>query len=246
MSENHSLELRTRSIGPWPMHTYVFVCPTTRHSVLIDPGAEPETLMELLDGTRPQAILLTHTHPDHLGALRRDARPAQGAAAGASGPHVGDLVPRDRPAAGTTATRSSRRWRVARLSRRLAIPPICCRLPTCAGQQIVVGDTLFAGGPANLVRRGFPDAAEYPARGCAGLARRLSPAIRPRTILPFGRPARLDRGLPQPRLWRVLGRCDLGYAGILMHAATDRIWLCATAGRRRSAGVGAVGYHRPA
>lgn len=69
MNEHHTLELRTRSIGPWPMHTYVFVCPTTRRSVLIDPGAEPATLMELLDGTTPEAILLTHTHADHIGVL---------------------------------------------------------------------------------------------------------------------------------------------------------------------------------
>jgi glyoxylase-like metal-dependent hydrolase (beta-lactamase superfamily II) len=63
------LELRHRQVGPWPMNTYALVCPTTQASVLFDPGADPDTLSEMLAGSQPVAILLTHTHPDHVGAL---------------------------------------------------------------------------------------------------------------------------------------------------------------------------------
>jgi glyoxylase-like metal-dependent hydrolase (beta-lactamase superfamily II) len=51
------------------MHTYALVCPETRQSALVDPGADPETLAEMLAGTTPIAIYLAHIHPDHVGAL---------------------------------------------------------------------------------------------------------------------------------------------------------------------------------
>lgn len=64
-----SMELRTRPVGVFQMNTYVLICPLTRESVLFDPGAEPEVLLELLQGSTPTAIILTHTHRDHIGAL---------------------------------------------------------------------------------------------------------------------------------------------------------------------------------
>ncbi len=63
------LELRVRQVGPWPMNAYALICPTTGKSVLIDPGAEPDSLQEMLAGSSPVAILLTHSHEDHILAL---------------------------------------------------------------------------------------------------------------------------------------------------------------------------------
>ncbi len=64
-----SLELRTRPVGPYNMNAYALVCPSTKQSVLIDPGDDANALQEMLKDTRPIAILLTHTHFDHVGAL---------------------------------------------------------------------------------------------------------------------------------------------------------------------------------
>ena len=68
-SFENRMNLLAKAVGPWPMNTYVLVCPHTTQSVLIDPGADPDTLSAMLAGSIPIAILLTHTHPDHIGAL---------------------------------------------------------------------------------------------------------------------------------------------------------------------------------
>ncbi len=66
---SNPLILKTKAVGPWPMNTYVLICPDTNKSVLIDPGAEPDTLMEMLGDSTPIAILLTHAHYDHINEL---------------------------------------------------------------------------------------------------------------------------------------------------------------------------------
>ena len=87
-----TMELRTRQVGPWSMNTYALVCPETRQSVLFDPGDDPDILSEMLVGTLPVAILLTHTHPDHIGALD-EMRRRLGVPLGAfDGPHLNGLT----------------------------------------------------------------------------------------------------------------------------------------------------------
>jgi hydroxyacylglutathione hydrolase len=68
-SEEARLELRARAVGLWETNTYVLVCPDTGKSLLFDPAAEPETLLALLGESEPVGILITHAHPDHMGAL---------------------------------------------------------------------------------------------------------------------------------------------------------------------------------
>jgi hydroxyacylglutathione hydrolase len=64
-----SLNLITLTVGPWPMNAYILIDETTNSSAIIDPGAEPELLLSRIEGTQVEAILVTHGHADHVGAL---------------------------------------------------------------------------------------------------------------------------------------------------------------------------------
>lgn len=62
-------KLITKEVGPWPMNTYVVVCEETHASAIVDPGADAEAILALTQGTQVVAILITHGHPDHIGAM---------------------------------------------------------------------------------------------------------------------------------------------------------------------------------
>jgi glyoxylase-like metal-dependent hydrolase (beta-lactamase superfamily II) len=62
-------ELLTAQVGPYEMNTYVVVDPRTKTSVIIDPGGDPEKIIQLTSGTRVSTILITHGHSDHVLAL---------------------------------------------------------------------------------------------------------------------------------------------------------------------------------
>jgi hydroxyacylglutathione hydrolase len=145
------LELSARQVGPWPMNTFVLVCPTTRQSVLIDPGADPEILMEMLADSVPSAILVTHTHPDHIGALE-EMRTRLGVPVMAHpGPHSQEVsLDADR------LLNDGDLVRVGHHTIRVYHTPghiddlICFALWDTQGegdQRVIVGDTLFEGGP---------------------------------------------------------------------------------------------------
>ena len=139
-----TIEIRQRSVGPWPMNTYALICPTTRQSMLIDPGADIPALVDMLDGTTPQAILLTHAHGDHIGALDEMRERLRVPVMAHPGPHPGDIaIAVDRQLAqGDTLSLGEHTITV------YATPGhtqdmVCF----AAGTTIVVGDTIFAGGP---------------------------------------------------------------------------------------------------
>lgn len=141
-----TLELRTRQVGPWGMNTYALVCPTTRDSVLIDPGADPDDLLAMLADSRPAAIVLTHTHIDHVGALDEMRQRLQVPLLAHPGP----------PGNGETV--AADRWlqdgdtvQVGAYALRVRYAPghignqICLLLE--GDSRAIVGDTIFAGGP---------------------------------------------------------------------------------------------------
>ena len=68
-SDGAKLDLKWKEVGPWGTNAYALVCRSTGKSVLIDPAAQPDVLLTMLVDSQPVAILITHAHPDHIGAL---------------------------------------------------------------------------------------------------------------------------------------------------------------------------------
>lgn len=141
------LKLVTRQVGPWGMNTYALICPSSNQSVLIDPGDDPETLREMLGDSQPVAILLTHTHIDHIGALPEMREALAVPVMGNDGPHEpgGKDIQADRWLRdGDTVSVGEHTLRAVYAPGHIG-DQICFVLE--GDQRIIVGDTIFDGGP---------------------------------------------------------------------------------------------------
>ena len=65
------LDVRSFTVGPFQENCYIVRPSGATAALMIDPGAEPERLIEAVDALEVTiaAILLTHTHIDHIGAV---------------------------------------------------------------------------------------------------------------------------------------------------------------------------------
>jgi hydroxyacylglutathione hydrolase len=65
------MKIHPATVGAFQENAYLVVDETTRRAVLIDPGAEPERLIALVEeaGVTLDAIWLTHAHIDHIGGI---------------------------------------------------------------------------------------------------------------------------------------------------------------------------------
>lgn len=140
------LELRKRKVGPWPMNTYALVCPTTKESVLIDPGADPDNLMEMLGDSTPVAILITHSHFDHINELDEMRERLGVPVMSFEGPHSGGVsLSADRHLSeGDTVAIGEHTLRVYYAPGHIE-DQICFALEQ--DHRVIVGDTIFEGGP---------------------------------------------------------------------------------------------------
>jgi glyoxylase-like metal-dependent hydrolase (beta-lactamase superfamily II) len=78
-----ALDARSFTVGMVQENSYILNNPSApagedgrRPAVIVDPGDEPERLLEAIDalGVRIEAILITHCHFDHIGAVAPVAR----------------------------------------------------------------------------------------------------------------------------------------------------------------------------
>jgi len=59
-------------VGPFMENAYVVACEETRDAVVIDPGADPDRILKVIDNEKlnVSTIINTHAHIDHLGAVQ--------------------------------------------------------------------------------------------------------------------------------------------------------------------------------
>ncbi len=65
------MDVRSFTVGPFAENTYIFRRDGSDRALVIDPGDEAPRLLHAIDelGVGVDAILLTHTHVDHVGAV---------------------------------------------------------------------------------------------------------------------------------------------------------------------------------
>ena len=71
-----TLDVRMLTVGPLQENAYLLRPAGGERAILVDPGEEAERLLSVIDelGVTLDAILLTHTHFDHVGAVAEVAR----------------------------------------------------------------------------------------------------------------------------------------------------------------------------
>ncbi|HEX77050.1 MAG TPA: MBL fold metallo-hydrolase [Dehalococcoidia bacterium] len=69
VAKNDRIQIDRLELGPFETNSYIITCRLAGESVVIDAPAEAAKILGQLKGTEPRYILITHNHPDHLGAL---------------------------------------------------------------------------------------------------------------------------------------------------------------------------------
>lgn len=143
------MKIAQMAVGSYQTNTYILCQEDSERCLIIDPGYEPERIMRYVNqkGLNVEAILLTHGHFDHVGAVREIAAESGCAVyicpGDLSQPPMmtgGPLFYTDTYDEGTVLSLAGLTIRVIRTPGHT--PGSVCLL---CGDAIFSGDTLFAG-----------------------------------------------------------------------------------------------------
>lgn len=67
--DNGTIMVRAALVGGYENNAFVVACSSTGKGVIIDAAAEPDRILEMADGLEIEAVLTTHGHFDHIGAV---------------------------------------------------------------------------------------------------------------------------------------------------------------------------------
>ena len=141
--EDSSVVIHKLKCGPYDNNAYLVVCPETRESIVIDAPADPGSLIEAARTTTVKAVVITHSHSDHILGLA-EVRSALGAPVGIGEPDAGAL-----DASPDFLLRDGEEVRAGTVGLRAISTPGHTPGSTCLafGDHLFTGDTLFPGGP---------------------------------------------------------------------------------------------------
>ena len=130
-------------MGPYGNNGYVVVCPKTNESIVIDTPAEPDKLIDVAQHTIVKAILITHTHMDHLLGFDK-IRSTLGAPVGVHATEASKL-----PSSPDFHLEDGQIITAGTISLNVIHTPGHTPGATCfmTGHHLFTGDTLFPGGP---------------------------------------------------------------------------------------------------
>lgn len=63
------LHLTSITVGSYQEHCYILADRDTGQCIVVDPGDEPERILAEIGAQHVTAVVLTHAHPDHIGAV---------------------------------------------------------------------------------------------------------------------------------------------------------------------------------
>ena len=135
-------QVNTDLIGT-TVNTYSVWDPSSGICALFDAGIEPATLFGLRDrnGLKIESIFITHTHEDHVAALKEIAAKTSAKV----------FAPAQEPVSGATAVREGDRFEIgklrveARLTNGHSLGGTSYVITGLAAPVVIVGDSLFAG-----------------------------------------------------------------------------------------------------
>jgi glyoxylase-like metal-dependent hydrolase (beta-lactamase superfamily II) len=70
--------VKTIPVGPLEANCYILADEETKQAIIVDPGDEPDMILEQAEGFKVLFVVLTHAHFDHVGAVN-DIKEATGA-----------------------------------------------------------------------------------------------------------------------------------------------------------------------